>query len=395
MQPLTKEARKLYSDKRAEIRGSENKGFVNKGLIFERFYDGYDDSFKDGKHSDTEQLRELIGSCGDANQIITAARRRYDLVKSLQGEHGVFSTDWHFVTGMGNSHPAENGFTWHHTLGTPYLPGSSVKGLLRGWMEAWVYEGDDNKAKREAVVHAWFGRNAKAEGSKDNGKAGDLIFFDAIPVEQPDVLLDIMTPHMGKWYEQGGDTITPESQPGDWHSPVPVNFLVTEKAKFLFAIAPRTEEAKAYVKEAMDYLKEALAWLGAGAKTAAGYGHMSFDEYSTQFLFASDEEKQALLEKQKKMALEEETRKSAERLEAAGITVSSETWPKALIKETSPGSGEIVVEYEGKTAKGKFYSELSKKTKEKAKKKKAYLEVDIEQQGNQVVILKIREIPPA
>lgn len=370
MQPLTKEARKLYSDKRAEIRGSENKGFVNKGLIFERFYDGYDDSFKDGKHSDTEQLRELIGSCGDANQIITAARRRHDLVKSLQGEHGVFSTDWHFVTGMGSSHPAENGFTWHHTLGTPYLPGSSVKGLLRGWMEAWVYEGDDNKAKREAVVHAWFGRDAKAEGSKDNGKAGDLIFFDAIPVEQPDVLLDIMTPHMGKWYEQGGDRITPESQPGDWHSPVPVNFLVTEKAKFLFAIAPRTEEAKAYVKEAMDYLKEALAWLGAGAKTAAGYGHMSFDEYSSQFLFAS----------------------SAERLEAAGITVGSETWPKALIKETSPGSGEIVVEYEGKTAKGKFYSELSKKTKEKAKKKKAYLEVDIEQQGNQIVMKAVREI---
>ena len=34
------------------------------------------------------------------------------------------------VTGMGNPHPLESGFTWHPTLGMPYLPGSAV-GLVR------------------------------------------------------------------------------------------------------------------------------------------------------------------------------------------------------------------------------------------------------------------------
>ena len=44
---------------------------------------------------------------------------------------GVFTTDGRFVTGTGRSHSVENGFAWHPTLGTPYLSGSSVKGMIR------------------------------------------------------------------------------------------------------------------------------------------------------------------------------------------------------------------------------------------------------------------------
>jgi len=62
------------------------------------------------------------------------------MVSALGGEFAVFATDWHFVTGMGSSHPAENGFSWHPVLGTPYLPGAGVKGLLRAWMETCVYD---------------------------------------------------------------------------------------------------------------------------------------------------------------------------------------------------------------------------------------------------------------
>ena len=69
---------------------------------------------------------------------------------------------------------------------------------------------------------------------------------------------------------------------GDWHNPVPVSFLVTTDSRFLFAVAPRTSQAAEAAREAMENLKQALAWLGAGAKTASGYGHMSFDEQETQ-----------------------------------------------------------------------------------------------------------------
>lgn len=302
MQPLVKEARDLFEQHSV---GPNS----NKGLLFERFYNGYDNDFSVNKEADTRELRKLVGRCGHQQQLADSTTRRIQLVTALEGSFGVFATDWHFVTGTGNNHPAENGFSWHHTLGTPYLPGTAVKGLLRAWLEGWKYAGDENKTEREKLVHEWFGRDAKKEGANDAGKAGDLIFFDALPIEPPSVLLDIMTPHMGKWYERGDGTINHENQPGDWHSPVPINFLVTSDARFVFSIAPRTAAAKSYVKEAMEHLKDALAWLGAGAKTAAGYGHMSFDEQDTLQRFERAElaEREAE-EARKRAALSEEQR---------------------------------------------------------------------------------------
>ena len=275
MQPLTELARTCFTKRKAEIKG---KG--HKGLLFERFYDGYDHDFKVDPQADSQQLNELVGPSGDDEDIKEAARRRIQMVSALGGEFAVFATDWHFVTGMGNSHPAENGFSWHPVLGAPYLPGAGVKGLLRAWMETCVYDEGEGHEKRERLDE-WFGRNAGSNGKADSGKAGDLVFFDAIPVERPIVEVDIMTPHMGKWYEQGGESFAEDSIPGDWHNPVPVSFLVTSDARFLFSIAPRTPTAAHWVKDAFEHLSQALAWLGAGAKTASGYGHMTLDKEDT------------------------------------------------------------------------------------------------------------------
>lgn len=276
MQPLSRTATTVFERRRNELPGN-----AHKGLIFERFYNGYGEAFRDVKGADNQQLNQLVGPAGDSDQIDDAIARRIQMVTALGGEFGVFGTDWHFVTGMGNAHPAENGFSWHPVLGTPYIPGSGVKGLLRAWMETCVSDENQSGGMSERV-HEWFGRNAGTQGSSDSGKSGDLIFFDALPVERPSVAVDIMTPHMGKWYEQGGEIITAESTPGDWHNPVPVSFLVTTESRFLFAVAPRISQAAEAAREAMENLRQALAWLGAGAKTAAGYGHMSYDEQDTQ-----------------------------------------------------------------------------------------------------------------
>src|SRR5690606_19232521 len=135
---------------------------------FDRFFDGYDTDFSIGKTADNSQLNQFVGLCGDDIQLADAASRRIQLISNLSGEFGVFSTDWHFVTGMGNSHPVENGFSWHPVLGTPYLPGSSVKGLLRAWMEHWVFA-EHQEAERAALIAEWFGTDA----GNNNGKAGD------------------------------------------------------------------------------------------------------------------------------------------------------------------------------------------------------------------------------
>lgn len=276
---------------------------ANKGLLFERFFDsgriGHDLTL--AKEFDPKAWSYCTGPAGDAPQLEKAVLRRVQLVTTLKGQYGVFKTDWHFVTGMGLSHPAENGMSWHPVLGTPYMPGSGVKGLLRAWLQEYAFP-DLSPDTRDQYVLDWFGGTDSKPDEGSEGKAGNLIFFDAFPVERPTLGVDIMTPHMGKWYEQGDGTPGLENTPGDWHSPVPVSFLVTKKSRFLFSIAPRRPEAVSLANEAMEHLKQALAWLGAGAKTAAGYGHMSFEDDATQSLFKKVQDIEQQQQDQKALA---------------------------------------------------------------------------------------------
>jgi CRISPR-associated protein Cmr6 len=116
-------------------------------------------------------------------------------------------------------------------------------------------------------------------------QAGELIFFDAIPLRPVQLRTEIMTPHMGKWYEQGGDIEGgdilkhPECIPADWHDPNPIFFLVVERATFLFSVALRNPAVKnCDLAKVLLALEQSLQWLGAGAKTATGYGRMGRDE---------------------------------------------------------------------------------------------------------------------
>ncbi len=257
----------------------------HRGVWFDRFFDRFSqtdwslEAARDGEEgpkADPKQawLRTVTQSpCGHAGELADQARRLETLGKTLNGQSRAFRTEWHFATGLGLPHPAENGFSWHPTLGVPYLCGAAVKGLVRTWMMQW----DDSALtdpKREENLLRLFG---------DMETAGGLIFFDALPVSPPSLSVDVMTPHMGQWYLQGEDRekLTREwdkTVPADWHDPVPVPFLVVKEAVFLFTIAPRTSEMNKEVEPALNALRQALDWLGAGAKTAAGYGRMTPDD---------------------------------------------------------------------------------------------------------------------
>jgi CRISPR-associated protein Cmr6 len=96
-----------------------------------------------------------------------------------------------------------------------------------------------------------------------------------------------MTPHMGDWYEKGGVIEAKnyaKALPADWHDPVPVGFLAVKEISLLFGVAVRSglpdrekEQAESELETVFGYLKNALEWLGAGAKTAAGYGRFVED----------------------------------------------------------------------------------------------------------------------
>lgn len=244
-----------------------NVNRANKGLVFERFFQGYNHSFTEiSPGSKAIALQRCAGRCGDNTALESAKGRTLKLTQALSGQCMVFKTDWYLVTGMGNNNPVENGFSWHRTLGTPYLPGSTIKGMLRAWLSGYASE-----RFSASELNRWFGGTDQETGAE---QAGELIFFDALPLEPPELAVDIMTPHQGKWYEQGAERQNKDTIPGDWHAPVPVPFLVTSNASFMFAIAPRAGSQIA-LEPVFEALEQALNWTGIGAKTAAGYGHMS------------------------------------------------------------------------------------------------------------------------
>ena len=249
---------------------------AHAGLWFDRFYNRYDADCSVPKN-DSGKLAWIQSVCaspvGDQAILETHRKRQEVLALSLDGKAFSMETNWHFVTGMGNNHPVENGFAWHPTLGVPYLTGAAVKGILRAWCEVWALDTVD-----AATCLTWFGPSAKDLKGGMDGATGGLIFFDAIPTGQVRLKPDVMTPHYGKWYANGDtDPMNPEVTPADWHDPVPVPFLVVDKGQtFQFAIAPRagSETGLDDVKQAKELLIEALQWVGAGAKTSAGYGRM-------------------------------------------------------------------------------------------------------------------------
>ena len=66
-------------------------------------------------------------------------------------------------------------------------------------------------------------------------------------------------------------------------SPVPIPFLVTTReTPFLFGLIPRRTVSSEDLAAVSDWLRFALAWAGAGAKTAVGYGRFRQDAGKTE-----------------------------------------------------------------------------------------------------------------
>lgn len=258
----------------------------NVGLWYDKFCN-YWENLLDRQNIKFEKLEWIKTvtkqSCGNGDELKQQWLRRWEMVEKLGGHNLCLKTDSPFVTGLGREHPVENGFLWHHTLGVPYLPGSSVKGMIRAWIEQWADE-KDKKEKEE--IDRIFGSKQPTE----QPQVGEVVFLDAIPLDTVRLKADIMTPHYGGYYQ---NKKRPKA-PGDWISPVPIPFLaVKEGATFHFAIVPRRQlcletsgesselrggDLRSDCEIVINWLKEALKWIGAGAKTAVGYGRMSVDD---------------------------------------------------------------------------------------------------------------------
>ncbi|HYH97866.1 type III-B CRISPR module RAMP protein Cmr6 [Hyalangium sp.] len=204
------------------------------------------------------------------------------------------------LVGHGNTTAAGVGLTLHHTWGVPVLPGSALKGLTAGYVEA-VYgpgPGEQNPEREPFRGLTWEGsRMARGPGDvfrrlfgapdvDEPGRqasAGKILFHDAlwVPAEAgtaPMLARDVLTVHQRRYYESSGG-----EWPGDFDDPNPVSFLtVAPGGRFLVALelAPDVEGGRALLERAGRYLTEALKDWGLGGKTAAGYGRFSREEAS-------------------------------------------------------------------------------------------------------------------
>jgi len=241
---------------------------ANYGLFFDKFADHWE---RDGdtwvKNVDErtafltrirKDLEELRNASALADMLEDHHRRRRLLATRLRGRVLQGRVRWRLTAGHGASHPLEFGFTWHRTLGVPYVPGSSVKGMVRAMASPEVPWGDCFSSER---VSELFGSQTSI---------GSLLLLDAIPVQVPKMELDVMTPHHGRYYTDEGEI------PGDYHQPTPLPFLTVAHAEvfefIILARNPMAQGAGSALSEGISLLSEGLQLLGLGAKTAVGYG---------------------------------------------------------------------------------------------------------------------------
>lgn len=243
---------------------------ANRGLWWDKLFDLWDREggewkMPSGPHKLGWIERAKAEACGDSKLLKETKERIEAFVRASKGAIVEAKTAERFVTGTGLSHPIENGFLWHHTLGVPYLPGSGVKGIVLSWDRDWANEAHDRA--RETMLGK--GPTRQRGQPTDPGDAGAVAFLDALPTEPVTLALDGVTPH-DTAYLQDRDGKTP---PADWHGPNPISFLAVAKGQhFRFPIVPRSGQDPAIVNDAAEWLCAALQSLGAGAKTAVDHG---------------------------------------------------------------------------------------------------------------------------
>ncbi len=154
------------------------------------------------------------------------------------------------ICGLGDEHTLENSMRLDHCTGLPYIPSSSIKGVVR-----FTAEFNNETDKRDKKEDELFGSQ---EG------AGSIQFWDGFPVDVPRLKIDIMNNHFQDYYSDKSNT------PSDDMDPNPIPFIVVDfGSEFYF---PIVADSLDNLSRAIKFLKSALADWGVGAKSSVGYG---------------------------------------------------------------------------------------------------------------------------
>lgn len=243
------------------------------GHRFNLYFPVWREDWSPDKTGKAAAIRQCTGMPGGARRMLEALVARQHALATAAGALSLEARSLApFATGLGLEHPVENGFAFLTPYGLPYLAGSGAKGVFRRAAEELARE--ENPPLSIADVDTLFGPE-----DTDNAVRGALTFWDVFPLCQ-EMSVEIMTPHHGGYYQQGGT-------PNDAGQPNPIPFLaVPPGAKFLFVVACDERLAGSLADRwrdiATDIFRHACDWRGFGAKTAVGYGALAVDHEATE-----------------------------------------------------------------------------------------------------------------
>ena len=175
-------------------------------------------------------------------------------------------THGRLAVNLGAESVLETSVALHHTYGTPFIPGSALKGLAAHYVIQYLKD-DPLWDKKGEAFRILFG---------DSASAGYVTFFDAlyVPGTGKGLVADVITVHHPAYYQGTKPEYSQRLQlapPADWDSPTPIPFI-TASGSFLIAISGPEK----WVERAFEILELALEREGVGAKTSSGYGRMKF-----------------------------------------------------------------------------------------------------------------------
>ncbi|MCY4305877.1 MAG: type III-B CRISPR module RAMP protein Cmr6 [Aestuariivita sp.] len=232
------------------------------GLLLDKF------SWSSSQENQKKCINKVRGCTGDKELLTNLRRRRTAIFNELNiiQLHGQTSGSLALHLSRANAH--ENvGFALHPTYGFAYLPATSLKGATRTWAEE-VWKSSQNHTDQEETqnkIDTVFGTTLSA---------GRITFHDAWPINWPSLNCDILNSHHTEYYRSAGETF-----PRDTEEPVPVYFLsIMAGSKFEFILSDRENDSTEMLELVKSWMCNALERSGVGAKTASGYGRISFSD---------------------------------------------------------------------------------------------------------------------
>ena len=169
------------------------------------------------------------------------------------------------------------GFSFDYTTGQPYIPASSVKGVLRSYFN----EPKPKNSKQDEILKDYFRERKQAvsdiikEKTKIEFSSEEIELLGNDIFDNNDVFLDAVV-YWGDTYGHilSTDYITPHESPVK--NPVPIKILKINpgvQLEFRFLLNEHTVNRNTVSKEMLKTIfTELLSLFGVGAKTNVGYG---------------------------------------------------------------------------------------------------------------------------